>query len=88
MTEKKKSKDVGVTELVDHAILKDANLSRDTVKAWLKRDISGCYILLTEVLRSEEVLEALTSIFYAKYKTYQEQKMKEPELPFKPNNNG
>lgn len=73
---------MGVTEVIDHAILKDKTLSRDTVKSWLKRDVQGIYILLSEILRSEEVMDAITKVFYSKYEEHHAKQSKEPELPF------
>lgn len=56
-----------VNQKVDYALFTDANLSRDTIKGWLKNDIRGMYLTLAEVLASNDCIEALTEVMYKRY---------------------
>lgn len=71
------------SEKVDFTVFKDGTLSRETIRSWLSTDIRGVYMILAEVLAAEEVLDALTDVFYKRYKKLHEAKMAQTELPLK-----
>lgn len=67
---------------VKFAVHEDAGLGRDTIKAWLKKDVNSVYILLAEILRSDIILDAIVDVLYANYQNYHEEKKRSPELNF------
>lgn len=67
-------REMSVKEKVDYSVFSDAQISRDQIKDWLRKDIQGVYILLSEVLASAEVLEALTEVFWTRYVKFHEEK--------------
>lgn len=75
----------GVKAKIDYAVFADASLSRDQIKEWLKKDIQGVYVLLSEMLYSEEVIDSLVNVFYKRYEAHHAAKAAEPELPLNSN---
>lgn len=61
---------------IQYSVFQDGQLSRDTIKGWLSKDIRGVYLLLSELLTSPEALDALTEVFYKRYLSFHEQKAK------------
>lgn len=58
-------------EKIDYMVMKDKTLTRDQIKEWLQKDIQGVYILLSEILRTNEVLDAMVNVFYERYQHQQ-----------------
>lgn len=91
MQEKKNGKTVNmqtdanasVDSKLQYAVFNNAELKKDDIKGWLKKDVYGVYLLLSEVLASNEVLDALTEVFWKRYQDFHAQKVNEPELPLK-----
>lgn len=54
-------------EKVDFAVLRDANIDRETIAKWLKRDIESVYILVSEIMQEGPVHEALIEVFWQRY---------------------
>lgn len=52
---------------IDFEVFKNGSIERDQIKEWLKKDIQGVYILLSEMLYSPEVIDTLTEVFYQRY---------------------
>lgn len=51
-------------------------VTRDQIRDGLSRDLRGLFIVLQEVLRSSECIDALTDVYYARYK-----RLRESEIP-------
>lgn len=79
----KKVEEFSAKQKVEYAVFQDKSLNRETIKEWLKKDIYGTYLLLSEVLASQECLEALTTVFYARYEAFQKEKAIAREIPLK-----
>lgn len=81
MSEKKSKKYqpkvVGASEGVDYAVFKNANISRDELQKWIARDITGAYMTLAEILRNQEVLDAITEVYWKRYQAFHAAKDKE-----------
>lgn len=52
---------------IDYEVFKNGSISKETIKEWLKKDIQGVYVLLSEMLYSPEVIDALVEVFYQRY---------------------
>lgn len=63
------------------------DLTREEIKADLQRDIRGVYVLLAEMLNTDEVLNAITDVFYERYVRLKAKAVSDleaaPELPLK-----
>jgi len=58
------------TEKVQYAALQNSDLSEDTIRTWLKKDVESAYCLMLEILNNKDMLDALTSVLYNRYKEY------------------
>lgn len=76
----KEEKVLSIKEKVDYAVFKNAHINRDQIKDWLKRDIQGVYVLLAEMLRSEDAIDALADVYFERYKKFHAEKARQPEL--------
>lgn len=56
-------------------------LSREQIAEYLKKDIQGVYVLLSEILYTPEVLNAMTEVFYQRYLRMRAADAAAPELP-------
>jgi len=56
-------------------------LSRDQIAEYLKKDIQGVYVLLSEILYTPEVLNAMTEVFYQRYLRMRAADEAAPKLP-------
>lgn len=54
-------------EKIDKAAIFEKTITRDQVKEWLTRDIKGVYVLLAEIINSDECQEALVEVFWQRY---------------------
>lgn len=72
-----------VDSKVQYSVFQNAALNRETIKEWLKKDVYGTYLLLAEVLASQECLEAITEVFWKRYQEFHKAKQEQPELPLK-----
>lgn len=84
-TKEDSGKGFSPSEKVDFAVFTNARLERDNIKSWLKKDVHGVYLLLSEILSSNEVLEALTEVFWNRYLAFHEGKKSAPEIDFNGN---
>lgn len=80
---KEKDFNGSVDSKIQYAVFQDGKLQRETIKSWLEKDVRGTYLLLSEILSSPPVLDALTEVFYKRYKDFHAQKAQAPELPIK-----
>lgn len=65
----------GVKGKLDSALFHDADIAKAQVREWLVKDMRGVYILIAEVLASEECVDALTEIFYGRYQKLHKDKV-------------
>ena len=78
----KKSIDVeGPMHQADRAAMESAELSLEQVRSYLVRDIKGIYVLLADILNSDEVTDALAQAIYQRYEKHMQAKKAAPELP-------
>lgn len=80
-----KTIDQGIGHKVEYAVKENANLGKDQIREWLVKDIRGSYLLILEVLNSEESINALVEIFWKRYKKLHDAKQSQPELPIDAN---
>lgn len=73
----------GIGHKVDYAVKENANIGKEQIREWLVKDIRGSYLLILEVLNSEESIDALVEIFWKRYRRLHDQKNAQPELPLK-----
>lgn len=78
---KNQKKEFSADEKLQYAVFQNGNLSRDQIKEWYKKDVAGIYVLIAEVLRSEEALDALVEVAWKRYQKYHAEKTAQPELP-------
>lgn len=62
-----------------NAFAGDLTMTRDQIKAGLKKDVYGVYVVLAEMLASNEVLEAITEVFWKRLLELREQKEKDKQ---------
>lgn len=82
---KKSEKQASIKQVLSEGAFHGTNYSPDDIKNFLRRDIKGVYILLAEVLQSDEVIDALASVYY---KRYQELMAQQPIEFNEPQENG
>lgn len=70
-------------EKIDYQVLNNREISREQMAEWLKKDIEGIYILLSEFLRGPEVFDALLDVYYKRYKDLHEAQKAQAELDLK-----
>lgn len=75
-------KGMSAKQKMEIASVYDADLSKETLRDWMVKDIRGVHVLLSEVLGSEECISALTEVFYKRYLELQESKKAQPSLEF------
>lgn len=71
-----------VRESLDDAAFNGKNVEKDQLKSFLKQDLKGVYLVLADLLRTEEAIDALTDVFYSRYLRLKEAKEASPELPW------
>lgn len=54
-------------ENIDKASMFSKTITRDQIKEWLVRDIKGVYVLLAEIINTDECQEALVEVFWQRY---------------------
>lgn len=62
-----------INEKVQYSVFRDNTLTKDTIKQWLRKDIQGVAVLVNEILHTEEVLNAIVDVFYARYEALKAQ---------------
>lgn len=72
---------------IEYAVKVDADISQAQIKEWLIKDIRGVHILLSEILQTEECIDALVKVFYERYSTMHKAKTENPELNLNENGN-
>lgn len=85
---KSEETDFTVQEKIDYQVFSNQNLSREQLRAWFVKDIKGVYILLSELLNTTEAIDALTDVYYKRYKDFHEAQKNQPELPLNYKHNG
>lgn len=81
---KKNGKDSGVHgpfHKVDYAIKENAELSKEQIREWLMKDMKGAYIVLAEIINSQECYDALVEVMWNRYLRMHKEKQIAPELP-------
>lgn len=56
-----------VDQALQYAAFQDIELSKKEIADRLHKDIVGMHILLSEILKSEDIQEALSEVLYQKY---------------------
>lgn len=65
---------------VEYAVKENAEITKEMLAGWLKKDVQGAFITLQEILASKECMDALTEVFWTKYKRMHEAKQSQPEI--------
>lgn len=52
---------------IDYEVFKNGTIQKAQIAEWLKKDIEGVYVLISEMLYTPEVMEALVNVFYDRY---------------------
>lgn len=71
-----------VNQKIDYALFADADITRDRIKGWLKNDLRGVYLVIAEILASNDCVEALTDVMYKRYSDLHKAKAEQTELNF------
>lgn len=66
---------------VDYSVMKNANLSKETIGEWLDNDLQTLFVFVCDVMHTKEIRDALVDVLYARYKALHAQKEAAPELP-------
>lgn len=69
-----------IDQRIQFNVLQNADLSRETIKQWLEKDIKGVYILLADILQSSEIMDAIVNVFYKRYQELHDSAKVSPEL--------
>lgn len=85
---KSEETDFTVQEKIDYQVFSNKNLSREQLRAWFVKDIKGVYVLLSELLDTTEAIDALTDVYYKRYKDFHEAQQNQTELPLNDKHNG
>lgn len=80
MPETKKNGANGIMHELGKAAVKEQFVSKESVKSYLKKDLTMIHVLLMEILSTEEVLDAITEVIYTRYEKIREAKDAAPEL--------
>lgn len=64
-------------QAIQYAVQKDADLSKEQIREMLYKDLQGVYLVLADVLRSKECVDALTDVYYKRYTELHMSKVKE-----------
>lgn len=73
-------------EKIDRSVLQDVTIERAQIAKWLERDIKSCYVLIMDILATDECMEALTEVFWQRYLEFHNRAKNEPGIPFPPAN--
>lgn len=72
-------------EKISYAVLSNGTLTREQISEWIKKDLSGVYICIAEILNSPEIHEAFVEVMWQRYIRLQKGKevtdALQPELP-------
>lgn len=66
-----------------YAVFTNSALERSEIKEWLVSDMKRALVTVSEVLQSNDALEALTEVYWKRYCKYHESAQAQPELPLK-----
>lgn len=87
--EKNHTKNNGVntsSETIGYKLSKAASqeqfVSRESVVQYLRQDVRSLYVLLSEILASEEIIDAIANVIYTRYEKIREAKESQQDLPF------
>lgn len=67
MKENKEEKSSTPKQAIEEAAFNNWSMTREQIQFGLKRDIRGIYVVLAEILQSQEVLDAITNVYYERY---------------------
>lgn len=56
-------------------------MSREDLRDMFVRDLKRCHVFMTEVIQCPPAVDALTDVYYERYKRMHEAMAKQPELP-------
>lgn len=72
-------------EKLQVAAQRDQFVSFETVKSHLQRDVGDMYILLAEIMSSDEIITAIANVIYKRYQDIMKAKEAQPELDLNEN---
>lgn len=73
------SKQKSLDQKIQESVFTDKAIDRDTLKKLLVQDMRGCLVFMNEVLGIPEAVEALTTVYYARYVKFHEEKNQVPD---------
>lgn len=71
---------IGNDDKVKFAVKENANISKDTIREWLRQDCRRVHIFMTEILENKFIFEQLTEVYWKRYQDLHKQAMNQPEL--------
>lgn len=70
----------GTSQAIEYSVLTNKQIPKAQIKEWLERDIKNVYILLAEILRTQELIDAFVNVYYKRYEElHKEKETKTPE---------
>lgn len=55
-------------------------ITRESTRQYLEKDLSSIYVLLSEILASKEIIDAITDVIYNRYEAMRKAKEAQPDL--------
>lgn len=72
----------GATHLLEKAAMQDQFATREKVREFLQKDVAGIYVLISEIMASKEIIDAITDVIYNRYLKIREEKEKQAAINF------
>lgn len=71
-----------ISTQLNKAAFKGQEVTKESVVEYLTKDISGVYLLMTEIMNSKEIIEAIAQVIFDRYE--KTRKAKEAQLEIQP----
>lgn len=72
-------KSKSVDQKIQETVFTDQQLDREELKKYLVKDMKTCVVFMNEVLSIPAAVDALTDVYYERYKKYYEEKNQVPD---------
>lgn len=72
-------KQKSINDKIQESVFLDKEVDRETLKKLLVQDMRSCLVFMNEVLSLPEAIEALTNVYFDRYKKFMEQKNQTPD---------
>lgn len=58
-----------MNDVIEATAFQNGTLTKDQIATYLRKDIQGCIVTISEILDSPTCMEALVNVFYARYES-------------------